>query len=308
MTPQRAGHRIELLGMEVDAVTEAEAIGHILGALADGRGGWVATPNLDHLRQFVLSREVAKLYSQADLVVADGMPIVWASKLAGTPLPARAAGSDLIWSLTAEANRRGRSVYFLGGAPGACEKAAEVFCRNYPTLRVAGTHCPPHGFHARRGGLDDIRHRIREATPDIVYVALGFPKQERLIRLLRDEFPRTWFVGVGISFSFVTGEVQRAPDWLQKIGLEWAHRLLKEPRRLARRYLVHDLPFAARLGLYAVMRRLLFAFREPVKAAPPPVRPPRPLPFDSRVVFTHGRFERQRAEVLASLLEQEDAA
>jgi len=289
MTPQRAGHRIELLGMEVDAVTEAEAIGHILGALAGGRGGWVATPNLDHLRQFALSREVAKLYSQADLVVADGMPIVWASKLAGTPLPARAAGSDLIWSLTAEANRRGRSVYFLGGAPGACDKAAEVFRRNYPTLRVAGTHCPPHGFHARRGGLDDIRHRIREAAPDIVYVALGFPKQERLIRLLR-------------------GEVQRAPDWLQKIGLEWAHRLLKEPRRLARRYLVHDLPFAARLGLYAVVRRLLFAFREPVKAAPPPVRQPKPLPFDSRVVFTHGRFERQRAEALAGLLEQEDAA
>jgi N-acetylglucosaminyldiphosphoundecaprenol N-acetyl-beta-D-mannosaminyltransferase len=286
--------------MEVDAVTEAEAIGHILGALADGRGGWVATPNLDHLRQFVVSAEVAELYAQADLVVADGMPIVWASRLAGTPLPARAAGSDVIWSLTAEATRRGRSVYFLGGAPGACDKAADVFRRNYPALRVAGTHCPPHGFHARAGGLDEIRDRLRVAEPDIVYVALGFPKQERLIRLLRDEFPTTWFVGVGISFSFVTGEVQRAPDWLQKIGLEWAHRLLMEPRRLARRYLMHDLPFAARLGLYAVLRRVLFLRKAPAPAREPE---PEPLPFDRRVVFTHGRFERQRAEALAGLLD-----
>jgi N-acetylglucosaminyldiphosphoundecaprenol N-acetyl-beta-D-mannosaminyltransferase len=138
-------------------------------------------------------------------------------------------------------------------------------------------------------------------------VALGFPKQERLIRILRDEFPRTWFVGVGISFSFVTGEVQRAPDWLQRIGLEWAHRLLKEPRRLARRYLWHDLPFAAKLGFHAAMRRVLFRGRAPVVAPPPPERADpaqrEPLPFDSRVVFTHGAFERQRAEVLAGLLE-----
>jgi N-acetylglucosaminyldiphosphoundecaprenol N-acetyl-beta-D-mannosaminyltransferase len=253
--PAGGGPAVELLGLRLDRVSEAEAIDHVIGALDAGRGGWLLAMNLDTLRQYARSEELPALFERADLIVADGMPLIWASRLAGTPLPARVAGSDLIWSLTAEAARNGRSVFLLGGAPGVCERAADALRARSPGLAVAGTHSPPYGFESDAAELDAIRARLREARPDVVYVGLGFPKQERLIAQLRDELPRSWFVGVGISFSFVTGDVPRAPAWLQRIGLEWVHRLTKEPRRLARRYLVDDLPFAARLAAHSLARR-----------------------------------------------------
>jgi N-acetylglucosaminyldiphosphoundecaprenol N-acetyl-beta-D-mannosaminyltransferase len=287
--------RVELLRMPLDRVSEAEAIGSVIGALDSGRGGWVITPNLECLRQFTRAPDVARMFDEADLVVADGMPLTWAARLAGTPLPARVAGSDLVWSLTAEASMHGRSIFLLGGAPGVSERAAQVMRANYPGMRIAGVHSPPYGFEDDPAELERIRALLRDSEPDVVYVALGFPRQERLIRQLRGELPNAWFIGVGISFSFLSGDVARAPDWLQRIGLEWAHRLASEPRRLARRYLVYDLPFAARLGLHVLWRRVTRR------------SPPLPLPERSesqRVVFTHGAVERRRAEELAALLRE----
>src|SRR3954463_1812948 len=111
--------RVSLMGMQIDRVTENQAVATIGRSLAEGQGGWVITPNLEHLRQFSKQESLRAFFETADLVLADGMPLVWASRLAGTPLPARVAGSDLVWSLTAEAAMHGRSVFLLGGAPGA---------------------------------------------------------------------------------------------------------------------------------------------------------------------------------------------
>jgi N-acetylglucosaminyldiphosphoundecaprenol N-acetyl-beta-D-mannosaminyltransferase len=122
-------------------------------------------------------------------------------------------------------------------------------------LRVAGTHTPPFGFEHDPRQLELIRAGLRAARPDNVYVGLGFPKQERVIRELRGEFPGTWFLGVGASISFVAGVVPRAPRWLQRTGLEWLHRLALEPRRLGPRYLLHDLPFAVRLLAHSAASR-----------------------------------------------------
>ena len=288
--------RVELLGLPLDALTEAEAIERIMDALAAGRGGWVITPNVDHLRQFRESPDIAALFEAADLVVADGMPLIWASRLAGTPLPARVPGSDLVWSLSAEAALRQRSVFLLGGAPGVGERASAALRSNYPRLRIAGVHSPPYGFEDDPAELDSIRVALRDSKPDLVYVALGFPRQEALIRSLRTELPSTWFIGVGISLSFLAGDVRRAPDWLQRIGLEWAHRLSVEPWRLARRYLIHDLPVAVRLAGHSLMARARGGLRtRPVAFA-------RPRPGSTRVRFTHGALERRRAAELASLI------
>lgn len=239
--------RITLLGVPIDRVTSAQAIDHIAHALREGRGGWVVTPNLDILRRLVVDAGFAALCAPADLRLADGMPLVWASRLRRTPLPERVTGSDLIWSLTDRAARDGRSIYFLGGNPGAAEHAAALLQAKSPGLRVAGTECPPIGFDADPDALASLEARLVAARPDILYVALGSPKQERLIVRLRAALPSTWFLGIGISFSFVTGEVRRAPRWMQKSGLEWVHRLVQEPRRLGRRYLIDGLPFAVRL-------------------------------------------------------------
>jgi N-acetylglucosaminyldiphosphoundecaprenol N-acetyl-beta-D-mannosaminyltransferase len=135
----------------------------------------------------------------------------------------------------------------LGGEPGTAEAAAEVLVARHPSLRVAGCHCPPFGFERDARALEAIESALLAAQPDIVFVAMGFPKSERLSAKLAPMLPRAWWAGVGISFSFLSGQVRRAPPWMQRSGLEWLHRLAQEPKRLGRRYLVYGIPFALRL-------------------------------------------------------------
>ena len=246
---------VQLEGFPFAAVREAEAATHIVRQAAAGIGGWVVTPNLDILRQCARDRQLADMVRSADLIVADGMPLIWASRLQQTPLPARVAGSNLVPLVSDLAAREGLSVFFLGGNEGTAQRAAEVLAERFPGLRIAGTSCPPFGFERSAEQLDAIAETIREAKPDIVFVGLGFPKQEKLVERLRLAHPSTWWLGVGVSFSFVAGEIGRAPLWMQRSGLEWMHRMFQEPRRLARRYLVHDIPFAFRLAAAALRAR-----------------------------------------------------
>ncbi len=238
---------VRLLGCEVHALRAPQAVAHVVDAARRGEGGWVVTPNLDILRRLVNEPGFAELCSGATLRLADGMPLVWASRLQGNPLPERVAGSDLIWSLSEAAGTHALGVFLLGGNAGAADAAAAVLRARFPSIQIAGTHCPPLGFESDPGQRGMIDTALRAADPRIVYVALGSPKQEKLIAELRAQFPRAWFLGIGISFSFVSGEVARAPRWMQRVGLEWFHRLAQEPRRLFRRYLVQGLPFAVRL-------------------------------------------------------------
>jgi exopolysaccharide biosynthesis WecB/TagA/CpsF family protein len=261
---------VELCGINLHAIDERQCISRVLRESAAGRGGVVVTPNLDHVRRYRTDAEYALLVNKADLVVADGMPLIWASKLQGTPLPGRVAGSDLIGSLSAAAARAGRSIFLLGGDPGTADGAAEVLRRRHPGLQIVGTCCPPMGFERDAAKVNEISSMVVAAKPDIVFVALGSPKQERLIDRLRGRLPGTWWLGVGISFSFLAGEVRRAPRWMRATGMEWIHRLLQEPGRLAKRYLVHGVPFALRLlaasSVRGVGRKLGLLRRRPALA------------------------------------------
>jgi N-acetylglucosaminyldiphosphoundecaprenol N-acetyl-beta-D-mannosaminyltransferase len=246
---------ITLRGIRVDALTERGCVDHLMRELKAGRGGWVITPNLDHMRRADMDAEFRQMLAEADVVVADGMPLIWASRLQGTPLPERVAGSSLVWSVAEAASKAGRKLYLLGGDPGVADQAAAELIRRYPDLKIVGTDCPEVGFDKQPGRIDEVMKKVLEADPDIVYVGLGSPKQERLIRQVRVGLPHVWWLGVGISLSFIAGDVRRAPGWVQKLGLEWVHRLLQEPGRLAKRYLVHGLPFAARLLASALLQR-----------------------------------------------------
>ncbi len=252
----RAWPRVALRGIEIDALSEVQCVDHVMAELAQHRGGWIVTPNLDHLRRLVHQREFRELCAGADLVVADGMPLLWAARLQGTPLPERVAGSNLIWSLSSAAASQRRRIFFLGGDPGTAEAAARILTERFPGLVACGTLCPPPGFERDSAQMSALRAALETARPDLIYVALGSPKQERLIADLRTLLSEAWWLGLGISFSFVSGDVRRAPRWMQRVGLEWTHRLVQEPRRLARRYLVDGLPFAAQLLVGSAWRGL----------------------------------------------------
>ena len=247
---------VDLMGVTFDALTQEQVLDEIFDSLDAGRGGWVLTPNLEILRQQTTMPEWQDLLDEASLVVMDGTPLVWASGLAGTPVPERVAGSSLVAPVCGRAARHGRSVFLLGGAPGTAAQAASLLAQDAPGLIVAGVHCPPFGFERDPAAVSDIRKRLQEARPDIVFVGLPTPKQDRLIRSLRADLPAAWYLGVGIAFSFITGDVRRAPRWVQRAGLEWIHRFAQEPGRLFQRYFLHGLPFAVRLGGWALRRRL----------------------------------------------------
>ncbi len=238
---------VHLRGVGFHSITEQQCIRCIRDSLDLGVGGWVITANLDHLRRALIDPVYRKFCEEATLVVADGMPLVWASRIQGSPLPERVAGSSLISTLSQEAALWGRSLYMLGGVPGTAESAGEVLKRRHPTLKIAGSHCPDFGFENDPDQMRRIVDLLDKAQPDIVYVALGSPKQEHLIAQLREVLPNAWWMGVGIGFSFLTGDVRRAPRWMQVAGLEWLHRLAQEPQRLAGRYIVDGIPFALSL-------------------------------------------------------------
>ncbi len=236
--------RVELAGVSFDNLTEAVVIERIFADIGAGAGGSVVTPNIDILRAVSRSADLKRLVSQTSLVVADGMPLLWAARLRSQPLAGQVAGSNLIFSVSAVAARRDASIFLLGGSPGVAAQAGRALQKRFPGLVVAGSSCPPMGFEQDPAELAALRSEVQAAKPDIVFCGLGFPKQERLAQDLRAVLPSAWFIGCGGALSFAAGRVPRAPRWMQRSGLEWVHRLALEPRRLFRRYIVDDLPFA----------------------------------------------------------------
>jgi N-acetylglucosaminyldiphosphoundecaprenol N-acetyl-beta-D-mannosaminyltransferase len=239
--------------MGIDPLTPEETVARVVGSPA---GGCLLTPNLQHLREFSRSPEVAEAFHRCELVVADGMPLVWASRIQGSPLPCRVPGSDLVWSLSEAAAKHGRSLFLLGGAPGTATEAAEALAARYPSLEVVGTHCPPLGFESSSEQIAEMREAVARAQPDLLYLGLPLDKQLVAMATLRPVIPTAWMAGLGVSLSFVTGDVRRAPPWVQQVGLEWLFRLSQEPQRLARRYLREGLPFFCSLLARALVARV----------------------------------------------------
>ena len=245
-----------LMGFRLARIDRHALLDHLFASLRAGRGGWLVTANLDFLRRYVCDSVVRALYDEAEIRVADGMPLVWACRLQGESLPERVPGSSLVWLLAERAAREGRSLYLLGGAPGANEGARRILADRYPTLKLCGGSSPVVGSPPSPSEIANVLAELAGARPDILMVGLGSPKQEQLIRALRAHLPATWMIGVGISFSFMAGDLKRAPVWMRNAGAEWVHRMLQDPRRLTKRYLIEDLPFALRLFPHAIMARL----------------------------------------------------
>jgi N-acetylglucosaminyldiphosphoundecaprenol N-acetyl-beta-D-mannosaminyltransferase len=227
----------------VDVVTFQQAIDRIEELVEAGQGGSVFTPNVDHVVNVDADPTFEAAYARASLCVADGMPLVWASKLLGQPLPERVAGSDLLEPSLRLAARKGWRVYFLGAGPGVAEKAAQV-AKDRFGANVVGFDAPFVKLEDE-AQLDRIARQLTDAKADLVMMAFGAPKQEFLMDRIADRVKPAVMLGIGASLDFLAGTVKRAPELMRKTGFEWLYRLTQEPGRLWRRYLVNDPKFAA---------------------------------------------------------------
>ncbi len=230
---------VALLGVGFDPVTRAEAAELIEGLIASRRPHYVVTPNVDFLVQARHDALLRRILLEAHLVLCDGTPLVWCSRLLGNPLPERVAGADLVPLLIRRAADRGHRLYFLGGAPDVAQQAVARLRQAHPGLRIVGHYSPPYG---PLGAMDHgaITDRIRQAAPDLLLVSFGCPKAEKWMAQHYAALGVPVCIGVGATIDFLAGRVKRAPRGFQRTGLEWVYRLAQEPRRLGPRY-VRDL-------------------------------------------------------------------
>lgn len=236
--------RMDFLNTRVDNLTMNEALTRIEELIALDKNAYVVTPNVDHIVQLEHGGELCQIYQQADLILTDGKPLIWISKLYGTPIKEKISGSDLFPLLCQRAAQKGYRMFFLGAAPGVAAKAAENLTAKYPGLEVVGVCSPPVGFEDDSEEMAKIEKMIKAAKPHILVVGLGCPKQEKFIFRNRDRLGVPISLGLGASLDFEAGNIKRAPKWMSDHGLEWLYRAASEPKRLAKRYIVDAVEIA----------------------------------------------------------------
>ena len=253
---------VTVFGLPVAPVTMEETIDEIDRMIEDGTPEYLITANLNFA---MLVSEIPRLrdaVAQAAMVIADGMPLVWASRLGSNPIPERVAGSDLVPAICERAAEKGHRIFLLGGAEGAAAKAAEKMVAQYPGLQIVGIEVPPFRPMTEEEN-EELLDRIRAANADILLVAFGQPKGDIWILENYRKLNVPVSIQVGATINFMAGEVSRAPEWTQKSGLEWLHRLILEPRRLGGRY-ARNIVFLAGVILEACSS--VVQLRDPVTA------------------------------------------
>jgi N-acetylglucosaminyldiphosphoundecaprenol N-acetyl-beta-D-mannosaminyltransferase len=239
--------RVQFGKIYAHVLTQSEGIARIVDRAALGLGGYVVTPNVDHICLAQEEPRFRDAYSGAFLALADGQPLLWMAKARNKPLPEKVSGSDLIIPLLTRAAEKGLRTYFLGATLEVCEEAAEKLRAAVPGLQIVGWSSPVYNPDSVS---DEVRGSIEQlvaAKPDLVLVAFGTPKGEYLLHDFHSQFHPAVGISIGASLDFIAGRVDRAPVWMSEKGLEWAYRLYKEPKRLWRRYLVRD---RAILGIF----------------------------------------------------------
>jgi N-acetylglucosaminyldiphosphoundecaprenol N-acetyl-beta-D-mannosaminyltransferase len=244
--------RIALGPTQFDCITLNQAVAAIVTCALEMRtpSPFVVTPNLDHLQRLDTDHKLSESYSHAEFSLADGMPCVWLSRLAGTPLPERVSGADLLPALCKVAGEQKLRIYLLGGGKGIASRAAENISKDYPGIQCE-YYYPPFGFESDPTENARIIEHINQFQPHFLFVGVGSPKQENWIISHRQQLKVGIALGIGTTIEFMAGNLKRAPVWMQRCGLEWFFRLLMEPRRLATRY-ASNFIYLIQLSLYTI--------------------------------------------------------
>lgn len=236
-------NRIKLFGIDIDRLDMRGAVDVVEGWIREGAAEcrYVVTPNVDHVVKLSQNEAFQDAYRHAELVVADGKPVVLAARLLGTPLLGTVTGSDLVPAIFERYQHTGKSlrVFLLGAAPGVGERAKSIIERTWSRIQVVGVMSPPLGFEHDEAECERICTSVARACPDLLVVGLGAPKQELWVRRFQKRLSVHAALCVGATIDFLAGEKARAPKIFQTLGLEWVHRMCSEPRRLVKRY-AHD--------------------------------------------------------------------
>jgi N-acetylglucosaminyldiphosphoundecaprenol N-acetyl-beta-D-mannosaminyltransferase len=236
--------RVNICGIEIDSHSFEKVVEIISDHAQSGQTSrYVVTPNAQHIVLFQSDKRFQAVYQNAFLSVPDGVPLLWAAQFLQTPLSGRVNGTDLFENLCEIAAQQKLKVFLLGGRPNVAETTKILLQRRHPKLNIVGTYCPPYGFESDPVELERVNYAIQAAAPNILFVALGSPKQELWIYNNYQSLGVPISLGIGASFELVSGVVPRAPKLMQKIGMEWLFRLLMEPRRLWKRYIVCNTVF-----------------------------------------------------------------
>lgn len=245
-------NRIRFMNTYLDNVTLDEAIKHIDYCIDHRIIGQVITPNVDQIVRIEWDDYFKKICANCELLLCDGQPLMWIAKLYGHPLKQKIPGSDLVPLLCKEASEKGYSVFFLGAAPGVAKIAADNMITQYPGLKVAGVYSPPIGFEKDNEELDKINKMLYESGADMLFVGMGVPKQDIFIYENMHKYKIPMSFSIGGTIDFLAGKQKRAPKWMGNHGLEWLYRLVKDPKRMFKRYIVDDRKI---FGLYWKYRR-----------------------------------------------------
>jgi N-acetylglucosaminyldiphosphoundecaprenol N-acetyl-beta-D-mannosaminyltransferase len=251
--PKEPPETFIFLGVPIANVTEEETLAWIRERIEAAERSHIVTANLDILLHAWRDPEMHRILLEADLVLADGMPLVWLSRLFGPPIKERVPGSDLVPSLARLARERDWSLYAVGAAPGVAERAMSALQGQYPGLKVAGWESPPLA-PLHQMDHEGLLEKVRAAKPHILLAALGAPKQEKWIRLHYLDWSVPVAIGVGGSLDFLAGTQVRAPRWIQRIGLEWFWRMATNPKRLFKRYLLDTIYLGFMLTKFIAIR------------------------------------------------------
>lgn len=233
------------MGVPIHRVTVTATLDLVSHWIDRGGAHQIATVNPEFLMKARRHRRFREALQRVDLCIPDGIGVLWASRLRGCPLPERVTGSDLVPRLSEEAAHRGWRVFYLGAAPGVAERTAAILQSRHPDLQVAGCYAgSPDPAEA-----DAIVARVRAANADLLFVAYGAPKQDLWLDAHLAATGAAVGMGVGGSFDFIAGVTQRAPQWVQRLGLEWLHRLVQEPWRWRRQLSLPQFALLVLLGM-----------------------------------------------------------
>lgn len=231
-------NRVDILGTHVSRYDLSETIRLMSEAIEKQKKIRIAVTPVNCILWARKNDRLRQIYNSAEIVTADGVPVVWASRMLKEPIRGRVTGLDLLPEFAAEAASKNFSFFFLGAAQGVADNLAAVLKEKFPELQVAGTYSPPFAVRFSKDENERIIEMINHSGADVLWVSLTAPKQDYWIADHFDKLNVTVAIGVGAAFDVVAGNIKRSPKWMQKWGLEWFYRLMQEPRRLARRYLL----------------------------------------------------------------------